>query len=77
MKRRIGLARTLILKPEVVLYDEPITGLDPITGKEMRGADPVKAAARLQHIVHHHLARPQLAKLAANESSCCTKAATM
>jgi len=27
MKRRIGLARTLILKPEIVLYDEPTTGL--------------------------------------------------
>ena len=35
MRRRIGLARTLILKPEVVLYDEPTTGLDPITGKEI------------------------------------------
>ena len=35
MKRRIGLARTLILKPEIVLYDEPTTGLDPITGKEI------------------------------------------
>ena len=32
MRRRIGLARTLILKPEVVLYDEPTTGLDPIAG---------------------------------------------
>jgi phospholipid/cholesterol/gamma-HCH transport system ATP-binding protein len=35
MKRRIGLARTLIMKPEVVLYDEPTTGLDPITSLEM------------------------------------------
>lgn len=31
MKKRIALARTLILKPEVILYDEPTTGLDPIT----------------------------------------------
>jgi len=30
MKKRIGLARALILKPEVMLYDEPTTGLDPI-----------------------------------------------
>lgn len=35
MKKRIALARTLILKPEVILYDEPTTGLDPITGKEI------------------------------------------
>ena len=35
MKKRIALARTLILKPEVVLYDEPTTGLDPVTSKEI------------------------------------------
>lgn len=33
MKKRIALARALILKPEIMLYDEPTTGLDPITGK--------------------------------------------
>jgi phospholipid/cholesterol/gamma-HCH transport system ATP-binding protein len=35
MKKRIALARTLILKPEIILYDEPTTGLDPVTGKEI------------------------------------------
>jgi phospholipid/cholesterol/gamma-HCH transport system ATP-binding protein len=35
MKKRIALARTLILKPEIILYDEPTTGLDPITAKEI------------------------------------------
>jgi phospholipid/cholesterol/gamma-HCH transport system ATP-binding protein len=35
MKKRIALARTLILKPLIILYDEPTTGLDPITGKEI------------------------------------------
>ena len=35
MRKRIGLARTLILKPEIILYDEPTTGLDAITSKEI------------------------------------------
>lgn len=35
MKKRIALARTLILHPEVMLYDEPTTGLDAITGDEI------------------------------------------
>jgi phospholipid/cholesterol/gamma-HCH transport system ATP-binding protein len=35
MRKRIALARTLILKPQIILYDEPTTGLDPITAKEI------------------------------------------
>jgi phospholipid/cholesterol/gamma-HCH transport system ATP-binding protein len=35
MRKRIALARTLILKPKIILYDEPTTGLDPVTGKEI------------------------------------------
>lgn len=35
MKKRIALARTLIMNPLIILYDEPTTGLDPITGKEI------------------------------------------
>ena len=35
MRKRIGLARSLILHPEIMLYDEPTTGLDPITSGEI------------------------------------------
>ncbi len=35
MKKRIGLARTIITEPMLILYDEPTTGLDPITSKEI------------------------------------------
>jgi len=55
----------LILKPEIVLYDEPTTGLDPITGKEI-----VELILTLQKkygtssvIISHDL---NVAKLAAN-----------
>jgi phospholipid/cholesterol/gamma-HCH transport system ATP-binding protein len=34
-KKRIGIARTLILRPEIMLYDEPTAGLDPITSIEI------------------------------------------
>ncbi|HEY9045524.1 MAG TPA: ATP-binding cassette domain-containing protein [Ohtaekwangia sp.] len=35
MRKRIALARTLILQPQIILYDEPTTGLDPITAREI------------------------------------------
>lgn len=33
MKKRVGLARTLVTNPKIILYDEPTTGLDPITSR--------------------------------------------
>ena len=35
MRKRVGLARSVIMKPEIILYDEPTTGLDPITAREI------------------------------------------
>jgi phospholipid/cholesterol/gamma-HCH transport system ATP-binding protein len=35
MRKRIGLARSIITEPELMLYDEPTTGLDPISSKEI------------------------------------------
>jgi phospholipid/cholesterol/gamma-HCH transport system ATP-binding protein len=43
-RKRIGIARTLILKPEIMLYDEPTAGLDPITSTEI-----IKLINQVQH----------------------------
>ena len=35
MKKRVGLARSIVLNPKMILYDEPTTGLDPITAQKI------------------------------------------
>ena len=35
MRKRISLARTIVIDPEIMLYDEPTTGLDPVTSDEI------------------------------------------
>ncbi len=54
-KKRIGVARTLILKPEIMLYDEPTAGLDPITCGEINGLiNQVKEQYNTSSIVITH-----------------------
>jgi phospholipid/cholesterol/gamma-HCH transport system ATP-binding protein len=56
MKKRVALARTLILKPEIILYDEPTTGLDPITGKEISNLmNDLAAKYNTSTIISHDL----------------------
>lgn len=35
MRKRISLARTIVVDPQIMLYDEPTTGLDPVTSDEI------------------------------------------
>jgi phospholipid/cholesterol/gamma-HCH transport system ATP-binding protein len=55
MKKRVGLARTLALHPEVILYDEPTTGLDPInTGRINHLINDIKSALHITSLVVTH-----------------------
>ncbi len=55
MKKRVGLARTLALHPEVILYDEPTTGLDPInTGRINNLISGIQRALKITSVVITH-----------------------
>lgn len=47
MRKRVGLARTLVSRPACILYDEPTTGLDPIATDSIN-----KLIRRVQHRLH-------------------------
>ena len=56
-RKRIGIARTLIMKPAIMLYDEPTAGLDPITSGEIN--DLINEVQEMYHttsiIITHDL----------------------
>ncbi len=55
MRKRIGLARSIITKPKLMLYDEPTTGLDPITSKEISSLiNDLQRALKMTSIVVTH-----------------------
>src|SRR4029077_3766478 len=55
MKKRVGLARTLALQPEVLLYDEPTTGIDPINPARIHHLiNGIKKALKITSIVVTH-----------------------
>ncbi|MFN4181644.1 MAG: ABC transporter ATP-binding protein [bacterium] len=59
MKRRVGLARALALNPEVLFFDEPTMGLDPVTGKKIiELLQNITRNLRLSFICTHDLKIP-------------------
>lgn len=54
-RKRIGIARTLIMNPKIMLYDEPTAGLDPITCQEINDLmNQVKEKYRTSSIIITH-----------------------
>src|SRR5207244_11212073 len=55
MQKRVGLARALALDPEILLFDEPTAGLDPITAEEIGNLIiDLKKTRRMSAIVVTH-----------------------
>jgi phospholipid/cholesterol/gamma-HCH transport system ATP-binding protein len=54
-RKRIGIARALIMKPEIMLYDEPTAGLDPVTCREINELiDEVQKKYKTSSIIITH-----------------------
>lgn len=46
MRKRVSLARTIVVDPKIMLYDEPTTGLDPVTSDEIRNCNELNFTNR-------------------------------
>ena len=69
MKKRVGIARTLILNPKIMLYDEPTAGLDPETATEIN--ELILCSAReVSHRLDHHHSRSQLRQAGIRQNCC-------
>ena len=55
MRKRVGLARAIVGRPEIILYDEPVTGLDPVnTAAVSRLILDIRERTRVTSIVVTH-----------------------
>ena len=56
MRKRVALARSIALEPEIILYDEPTTGLDPVSSEKIASSSSTEPAApddvRRRHARH-------------------------
>lgn len=75
MKKRVGIARTLVQNPRIILYDEPTTGLDPVSTRQIH---EVMKAVQLKHkvttvVVSHDMSIiPYADHIAILENGTCT-----
>ena len=73
MRKRVGIARAIALRPKYILYDEPTTGLDPVTSAVIDQL-MIRMREKLGVTEHRHHARhAQRVHRRARASRCCTR----